>query len=230
MSEHSVVRFEAGAAPSVPRPAVVLVATAAAGAATFLGMPMVVDADRSAVHVVAALAIAALTLAVVPLAAGARVYAAAAQVALLSAGAAAIHFVVISEHFEEWWIFGLFFAVTAMAQLTWAVLIVTRCSRLLTWSGVVGNAAIVALWIVTRTAGMPLGPDAGTPEPVGVADSVASAFEVGIVAIGTWLAASVSTTRRTPVRIAWIVVAMTLVLTTVALLSAAAPGIIPAAE
>lgn len=230
MSEHSVVRFEAGAARSAPRPAVVLVATVAAGAATFLGMPMVVDADRSAMQVVAAVAIAALTLAVVPLTAGARAYNVAAQVALLSAGAAAIHFVVIAEHFEEWWAFGLFFAVTAMAQLAWAVLIVTRRSRLLTWVGVLGNAAIVALWIVSRTAGIPLGPDAGTPEPVGVADSVASAFEVGIVAIGSWLAASVSTTRRTPVRIAWIVVAMTLALTTVALLSAAVPGMIPAAE
>ncbi len=230
MSEHSVVRFEAGAAPSAPRPAVVLVATVAAGAATFLGMPMVMDADGSAMQVVAAVAIAALTLAVVPLAAGARIYAAAMQVALLSAGAAAIHFVVIAEHFEEWWVFGLFFAVTAVLQLAWAVLIVSGPSRLLTWVGVVGNAAIVVLWIVTRTSGLPLGPDAGMPEPVGVADSVASAFEVGIVAIGTWLAASVSTTRRTSVRSAWIVVVMTLALTTVALLSASAPGIIPAAE
>jgi len=230
VSEHSVVRFEAGAAPSAPRPAVVVVATVAAGAATFLGMPAVVDADRPAVHVVAAVAIAALTLAIVPLAAASRVYAPAAQVALLSAGAAAIHFVVVSEHFEEWWVFGLFFAATAIAQLTWASLIVTRRSRLLTWVGVVGNAAIVALWIVSRTAGVPLGPDAGMPEPVGVADSVASAFEVGIVAVGAWLAASVSTTPRTPMRIAWILAGLTLALTTVGLLSAVAPGIIPVGE
>ncbi|MGH2679595.1 MAG: hypothetical protein ACRDG8_03800, partial [Actinomycetota bacterium] len=38
------------------------------------------------------------------------------QAAALSAGAAAIHFAVISTHFEEYWVFGAFFFVVAWFQ------------------------------------------------------------------------------------------------------------------
>jgi hypothetical protein len=83
------------------------------------------------------------------------------------------HFAVIPEHFQEWWGFGLFFVSIAVAQLVWAMFVARWQPRLLIWFGVVGNAAIVALWIVTRTAGTLVGPDGDTPEPIGFADSVA---------------------------------------------------------
>jgi hypothetical protein len=52
--------------------------------------------------------------------------------AALSAGAAAIHFAVMFEHFGEYSLYGVFFLVLAWAQLVWpALLIVAAC---LTWA------------------------------------------------------------------------------------------------
>src|SRR5262245_29386503 len=71
MSEHSVGRIEAGAAPSVPRPPAGVVATVAAVTATVLGMA--VDVGSTVAQIAAAVAVATLTVAVVPLTAGRRV-------------------------------------------------------------------------------------------------------------------------------------------------------------
>jgi hypothetical protein len=108
--------------------------------------------------------------------------------ALLSAGAAVIHFVVIPGHWDEYWAQGLFFIGAAIAQLLWAVWIVVAPSRLIYLAGAAGNAAIAALWVVTRTAGVPAGPGAGEREAVEFADTLATAFEVVLVIGAIWLA------------------------------------------
>jgi hypothetical protein len=149
--------------------------------------------------------------------------------ALLSAGTAAIHGAVVGPHFREWWALGVFFAASGSAQLAWAVLVVAWPSRPLIQFGVVGNAAIVVLWIVTRTAGTLIGPDAHTPEPVGVADSIASAFEVAIVLAGTSLLTTSRRSRRELRATMCLVAGVTVVLTTVGILSVlgTAPAVIP---
>jgi hypothetical protein len=101
--------------------------------------------------------------------------------ALLSMGAAVIHFVVIPGHWDEYWGQGLFFIIAAIAQLLWAVWVLVAPSRLLYLAGAVGNAAIVVLWVVTRTAGVPAGPGAGEREAVEFADTLATVFEVLLV-------------------------------------------------
>jgi hypothetical protein len=231
LSEHSVARLHAGAAHNAPRPAAGVVATLAAVAATLLGTTVVADGP-TALQIAGAVAISALTLAVVPLAAHARTSRAAIAAALLSTGAASIHCAVIADHLEEWWAFGVFFAAMGVAQLLWAALVVASPSHLLVWLGVFGNAAIVALWIVTRTAGTLVGPDAHTPESVGVADSVATAFELGVVFASPWLAGGVRSNRGTARRAVWTLGGLTWALTAVALLSVlgVAPGLIPPAE
>jgi hypothetical protein len=231
VSEHSVARLEAGAAHDAPRPVTGVVATLAAVAATLLGTTVVAD-GAAALQIAGAVAISALTLAVVPLAAHTLTSRAAIAAALLSAGAAAIHYAVIADHLQEWWAFGVFFAAIGVAQLLWAALVVASPSRLLTWLGVFGNAAIVALWIVTRTAGTLIGPDAHTPESVGVADSVATAFELGVVFAGPWLARGIRSNRGTAWRLVWTFGGLTWALTAVALLSVlgVAPHLIPPAE
>jgi hypothetical protein len=217
--EHSAGTIKAGAAPSAPRPSAGAVAIVAAAAATVLGTTFVVDTASAAVQVLAAVAVAALTLALVPLAAGKRLRSDTYIVASAAAGAAAIHYAVIAEHFDEWWGFGLFFVSIAVAQLVWAVVVVASSSRLLMWFGVVGNAAIIALWIVTRTAGTLLGPEPHAPEPVAVADSVATALEMALVVVGTRLLATAPTKRALSQRLAWTVSGVTLALTSVGLLS-----------
>ena len=78
-----------------------------------------------------------------------------------------------------------------------------------------GNAAIVLLWIVTRTAGTLIGPDAHTPEPVGVPDAVASGLELAIVLAFVLPVTAVLSRRRS----AWVVGGITLALTSLAILS-----------
>ena len=103
-------------------------------------------------------------------------------VAALSAGAAAIHFAVAKMHFDEYTLFGVFFVLSGIAQLGWAVLVLIRPRRSLLSLGVVGNLAIAALWAVDRIWGLPLGPTPWKPDPVGFGDSVTSGFEVLLVA------------------------------------------------
>ena len=102
-------------------------------------------------------------------------------VAVASAGAAAIHFAVIGQHFAEYWLFGVFFVVVALAQLGWVVAVVTNPTRLVYVVGALGNALIAVTWVISRTTGFPFGPGAGEPEPVGIADVVSTAFELVIV-------------------------------------------------
>src|SRR5438046_1984045 len=66
-------------------------------------------------------------------------------VASLSVGAAAIHFAVMFEHFEEYTLYGVFFLVVAWAQMIWAAVVLWRPSRLWLSLGIVGNALILAV-------------------------------------------------------------------------------------
>ncbi len=100
---------------------------------------------------------------------------------LLSAGAAAIHFAVIGDHFAEYWVYGMFFAVAAWLQILWAIALASKGSRRLLFSGVLGNTIIVAVWVISRTSGLPVGPQSGTRETVNFTDFLATSFEALIV-------------------------------------------------
>jgi hypothetical protein len=210
-------------------------AVVAAGLATLLGTAGAGELRPTALQVLAAAAATFATLAVVPLAlrtTQTRAHLIALTAALLSAGAAAIHYSVIETHFEEWWGFGAFFVASGVAQLAWALAAVAWPSRPLLWLGVAGNAAIVALWIVTRTIGTLLGPDPYEPEPIGLADSVATGFEVVLVLGALWLATAGIPRWRTLRTLTWVVGTVTFGLTVLALLSVmgVAPDVIPATE
>ena len=97
--------------------------------------------------------------------------------ALCTSGAAAIHFAVTNAHFNEWWGFGVFFFLAGWVQLLWAAISVRVSSRGLLAIGLVGNASVVLLWLVTRTVGIPFGPDPGEVEALGWADGIATGFE-----------------------------------------------------
>ena len=101
--------------------------------------------------------------------------------ALGSAGAAAIHLAVAKMHFDEYTLFGLFFVGSGIAQLAWPIWVIFRRWPPLLVLGAAGNALIVALWGVDRIWGLPLGPTAWKPDPVGFGDSVTSGLEVLVV-------------------------------------------------
>jgi len=97
-----------------------------------------------------------------------------------SAAAAGVHAAAGPVHFREGLLIGGFFVVSALAQLAWSmVLMVQGPDRRLLWAGLLGNAAVVLLWAVTRTVGLPFGLVA--VEAVGTWDLAATAWEVVIV-------------------------------------------------
>ncbi|MCA1657415.1 MAG: hypothetical protein LC713_06880, partial [Actinobacteria bacterium] len=94
-------------------------------------------------------------------------------------GGAVVHAAVVPEHLAEWTAAGVFFVLLTAFQLglAAAVIVVPR-DRLLQWACFAASIGPLPLWLVSRTAGMPFGPEPGVPEPVGLADVTASALEV----------------------------------------------------
>jgi hypothetical protein len=105
------------------------------------------------------------------------------QLAMLSTGAAVVHFAVIAQHLNEWWLEGIFFIAVALFQLAWALLVLLRPPVLAYLAGAAVNALVVVTWIVSRTTGVPVGPEAGEAEPVGFPDLLATAYEMLLVAL-----------------------------------------------
>jgi manganese oxidase len=116
----------------------------------------------------------------------------------LSLLAAIIHLWVIPEHLEEWWGYGVFFLGAALAQGLYALILLRRSDRALLLAGVAGNLAIMILWLVTRTTGIPfLGPHAGETEEVGALDLLCTLAEFGVVVgLGALAMQGLATERR----------------------------------
>lgn len=107
--------------------------------------------------------------------------------AVLSVVAAGIHGTVFPAHAREAVAIGAFFAAVTLFQLGWAVLVVTRPSRRLLLVGAAANAAIVAVWVVSRSVGVPFGQDAGHPEAIGFADTVTTTYEAALALVAVYL-------------------------------------------
>jgi hypothetical protein len=101
---------------------------------------------------------------------------------VLSLVAGLLHLLVAPEHFDEWIGYGLFFVVVALAQLVYAQILVSpRLSRGWLAAGIIGHLFIIALYVVTRTVGIPAGPMAGEVEGLGFIDLLSKAVEVGLI-------------------------------------------------
>ena len=79
-------------------------------------------------------------------------------------------------------LYGVFFLVIAWAQLIWAAVVLWRPSRPWLWLGIAGNAIVLAVYVASRTVGLPFGPDLGHPEPVGGLDVVSGVLEFALIA------------------------------------------------
>lgn len=102
--------------------------------------------------------------------------------AVLSAVAGLLHLLVMPEHLAEWFGYGLFFLVVALAQLAYTVLLLRwPPSPTLFLAGIVGNTLIIAFYVITRTIGIPLGPAAGEVEEIGFVDACSKLVELALV-------------------------------------------------
>ena len=91
---------------------------------------------------------------------------------------AAVHLSVIREHFAESARYGVFFCVLAAVQLLAAAWLAFRPARAVLGAAAAASAGVVLLWLVTRTVGLPFGPEAGEVEQLGAADLIATAAEL----------------------------------------------------
>jgi hypothetical protein len=107
-------------------------------------------------------------------------------VAVASQVAGLIHLAFVGEHIHEYVPFGLFFLVSGLFQIVWAVMVFSPRSPTFFVVGLVANAATAILWAVSRTAGLPIGPEHWSPEAIGVPDVACTIFEAIVVAGCAW--------------------------------------------
>ena len=101
------------------------------------------------------------------------------------------HGLVTQQHFQEWWGYGVFFLTMAICLIGFGLALITdaidprympgdvnRIRRVMYTVGAIGIVAILGLYLLTRTTGIPLGPGSGSVESVGVIDLLAKATEV----------------------------------------------------
>src|SRR5437667_12361880 len=74
--------------------------------------------------------------------------------ARLSAGAGAIHLAVAGDHLDHPLLVA-FFDCVGILQLAWAWAVLRRSGRRLLAGGLVAQAAVVAIWVASRTTGLP---------------------------------------------------------------------------
>jgi hypothetical protein len=102
-------------------------------------------------------------------------------IAALLAAAGGLHLAALPAHLNESAAAAIFFAVVALGQLAGAVLITTRPSTRTTMAVILGNAAVLAIWAVSRTTGLPVGGELGVREPLAALDGLAAVAEILVV-------------------------------------------------
>ena len=130
---------------------------------------------------------------------------------------------VLGYHLDLAVLGGGFLAMAAF-QLTWAGAWLRLRDRRLERAGIAANAGIIGVWIWSRFVGLPVEPGLWVPEPVGIADLLATGFEAGLVALlrsplGT---DRVATGAAGPVRFADVAIARTFGILAIAILTGAA--------
>ena len=97
--------------------------------------------------------------------------------ASLAAAAAVIHFVMVPSHMDEFSVEGVAFAVAGWLQLLVAFYLWTQPSRAILGFTILSNLGFIAVWAVSRTVGLPVGPHSGIAEEVSVVDLTCVALE-----------------------------------------------------
>lgn len=101
----------------------------------------------------------------------------------VSIAAGIVHAVATIDHFTHYWLYGVFFLVVTYGQVTWgAALWRGRLSARALRLGAHANLAIIAVWVLSRTVGVPFGPYTWDAEPIGLADGAATMDQLVLVA------------------------------------------------
>lgn len=110
-------------------------------------------------------------------------------------GAAVIHATAVPEQLSLWPAAGIALLLLVVAEVDAALLFLLRLRSAQFLVAAVVSAAPLLVWLYSRTAGLPFGPSAGSPEPVGVTDAAVAVLEVATLAV-----AVMALTSRRPTR------------------------------
>jgi hypothetical protein len=78
-----------------------------------------------------------------------------------STTAAAVHLYVTPDHLREWWLYGGFFVAVTVAQALLAVLLLRGPGVGVVLLGIWGTVGLIAIYVISRTAGLPITPPGG---------------------------------------------------------------------
>lgn len=145
--------------------------------------------------------------------------------ALAAMGAGVIHLTFVHEHLEEWRPLGIAFLIAGALQIVWAGAMAAGGSRRLLRIGAIGSTVFIGVYLMSRTTGLPLGPEAFEPEAFGAADLLCCALEVP-VALGALLLARRPEALRRPVtkRLAVVVAAAVVMVGSATSVAVASPS------
>ena len=111
-------------------------------------------------------------------------YPARALLATLLAAAGAIHLVMVPSHAQEWMPEGIGFALAGWLQIGLAAAVLTRPSRLVIRIACISSIAFIAVWVVSRVWGLPVGPESGVAHEASFVDVTCVLFEAVAVMVG----------------------------------------------
>jgi hypothetical protein len=104
-------------------------------------------------------------------------------IACLSGLAGGIHLSVAPEHFDEWWGYGAFFLAAAVGECALVLLLALRARAWVVQAGIWTSLATMLMYLVSRTSGIPLGPEKGVVETVDLPGLAATAAEGALVVV-----------------------------------------------
>ena len=120
----------------------------------------------------------------------------------LAAAAGVLHAKAMVDHAGHYWLFGVFFGVLTYAQVLWAMALYRRPDdKRLLMPAALASLAVVGVWLVSRTVGLPIGPWAWDAEPIGSADLAATLDELALALV---IFAILRPDRRIAARLAWL--------------------------
>jgi hypothetical protein len=102
--------------------------------------------------------------------------------AVLCIAAGLVHLWIAPEHFRHWTGYGVFFGASAAVQIALAVALLAWSRRAVVLAGLGATAALIAVYTVSRTTGVRVGPHGG-PEQVGDLDFLTVVVEMFTVVL-----------------------------------------------
>ncbi|MGH2858123.1 MAG: hypothetical protein ACRDMJ_11645 [Solirubrobacteraceae bacterium] len=104
----------------------------------------------------------------------------------LAWGTSLIHLQAAADHLDESLLYAVLFIGVAAAQIAWGIVLYRRPGSRTLLAGAIGSLAVAGVWLLSRTVGLPVGPDATGPESAGFLDVLATVNEIvlAILALG----------------------------------------------